>query len=266
MFQFQEFKNGIVYQGDCLDIIDSVKNFDHVLTDPPYGITNCDWDIVVDPIKLFNLLLRSKKNSNMVVFGNEPFSTKLRYPNLDLYKYDLIWEKSNLTGFIHSKNMPLRKFENIMIFSTGSIGHENLIKENRMVYNPQGIVSTESKYRKTSCSKMSDVSNGKRPSNRDTVSTTKNYPNNILFYEREKDIMHPTQKPVCLLQYLISTYTNENNTILDPFLGSGTTAIATININRSTGSNRKFIGIELDNEYFDMACKRIDKHESEYLY
>ena len=193
------------------------------------------------------------------MFGSEPFSTKLRASNLRLYKYDWIWIKTLSAGFVHAKNMPLKKHEIISVFSLGSMGHKSTLKEKRMNYNPQGL--TYKKQQHNNALKKFGGVVGKRPSQKDSfVSEWTNYPVSVLEFASETG-MHPTQKPVALFEYLIKTYTNENNLVLDNCMGSGTTGVACQHLNRN------FIGIELDEGYFNIAKQRIEKaHETKELF
>lgn len=256
---YTEFECGIVIHADTMKVVEHIEEWNHIITDPPYGTTSCEWDKFIDPAELFEKTIRMKDNANLICFGNEPFSTKYRFPNLDIYKYDIVWEKSNITGFIHAKNQPMRKFENIMVFSTGAMGHSNLLGEKRMVYNPQGLKKIPPKTKKTK-STASNVTNSARPSHRDTISEYTNYPNNfIVFAARENEVIHETQKPIELLSYLIETYTNDNDIVLDFFGGSGSTAIACIN------TKRKFIIIEKHKEFYQLIINRINERLENYL-
>ncbi|MGL5955421.1 MAG: DNA-methyltransferase [Brevinema sp.] len=259
--QKQEFKNGILYQGDCLLAI--IKEYDHILIDPPYHTTNCAWDKKIDMKTFFEKAVLDK-NMNIVIFGNEPFCMDIKYHHKKYYKYDLIWVKNNVTGFPQAKNMPMKKYENIMVFSTGSMGHQSLLGESRMVYNPQGLkkaAENHIRHRKQGVYSAFGVVYGKRPSHKGTVKTEfTNYPNNVLFFNREKEIVHPTQKPVALLAHLIRSYSDEGDIIFDGFCGSGSVPIACIE------TQRKFIGVEITSEYFDLACKRIEDRENNYLW
>ena len=244
-----------LYNGDCLEIMDRLIDegikVDCILTDPPYGTTACKWDTVIpfDEMweRLNNLI---KPNGAIVLFGSEPFSSALRMSNIKCYKYDWVWVKNTGLGFQHSKNMPLKRHENILVFSRGSMGHRSLLGDKRMEYNPQGVIySNEIGIIN---SKNHGRSLGTRPKQVGRkYKKAKNFPTSILEYKNDGKI-HPTQKPVNLLEYLIKTYTNENETVLDFTMGSGSTGVACIN------TNRKFIGVELDNNYFDIASKRIE--------
>lgn len=245
-----------LWQGDCLELMKNIpdKSIDMVLCDPPYGTTACKWDSVIpfEPMwKQLNRIIKS--NGAICLFGSEPFSSALRMSNIKHYKYDWVWRKNRPTGFQHAKNMPLKEHENIIVFSMGSMGHKKLLGDKRLKYNPQGIES---------CCIVTHSSNnrfgnivGKRPSHKEyTIQTETNYPKTILEFSKEnKNNLHPTQKPVALLEYLIKTYTNERETVLDFTMGSGSTGVACEN------TNRNFIGIELDKDYFNIAQERINK-------
>ena len=242
-------------QGDCLELMKDIPDgsVDMILCDLPYGTTACKWDNVIpfEPLwEQYNRIIKS--NGAICLFGSEPFSSKLRMSNLKHFKYDWIWEKSMGLGFQHSKNMPLKRHEIISVFSKGSMGHYSLLKEKRMVYNPQGVIKdgvgtiSESKHGKLI---------GKRPNQVGKVyEKQKNFPTSILTFPNSNNkTVHPTQKPVALLEYLIKTYTNEGETVLDNCMGSGSTGVACVN------TNRNFIGIELDDNYFNIAQKRINQ-------
>ena len=245
-----------LYKGDCLEIMDKLIAdgviVDAIITDPPYGTTACKWDSIV-PFDLMwerlNKLI--KPNGAIVLFGSEPFSSALRMSNIKNYKYDWVWiKKKSNSGFAHAKNKPLKKNENIIVFSNAPMGHISILKDKRMEYYPQELIKVNIK---RSNKTFQNASFGKRPSSRDTVQEFKNYPNNLLEFDVEQKgkHIHPTQKPVKLMEYLIKTYTNENELILDFTMGSGTTILAAKNL------NRRGIGIEMDDKYFEIAEKRI---------
>ena len=190
-----------------------------------------------------------------MLFGSEPFSSLLRVSNLEWYKYDWIWEKSITTGFQHSKNKPLKAHENISVFSKGVTNHKTL-SANRMVYNPQ--MKNGTPYKKVQ--KTPNVGNGSMHNaskvNLDYVGTIKDnkgvrYPNSVLRFPMHNHKDHPTQKPVALLQYLIRTYTNPNEIILDNTMGSGTTLVA------AQREGRRAVGIELSEDYCKIAVERL---------
>lgn len=244
-----------IYNVDCLlgmkDIPD--KSVDLVLTDLPYATTANSWDSLIPMDALWEQWNRVLvDNGTVLLFGSEPFSTKLRMSALDKFKYDWIWKKPYTTGFVHAKNMPLKDYEIISVFSNGKMGHRSLLGDNRMVYNPQGVRSVD-RVIHTSSHKFGNIA-GKRPSHKSSYEVKEeNYPRMCLEYGRDKDSFHPTQKPVALVSYLVKTYTNVGGGVLDCCMGSGTTAVAAIR------TNRQFIGFELNKEYYDKACERIGK-------
>ena len=246
-----------LYKGDCLEIMDKLIAdgivVDAIITDPPYGTTACKWDTVIPFDEMWLRLNKLiKPNGAIVLFGSEPFSSALRMSNIKNYKYDWVWRKKRFnSGFAHAKNKPLKKHENISVFSLGKTIHKSQSKE-RMEYNPQGLIKIEKQRRNKS---NTDTSFGKRPSHRNTVQEFTNYPQSVLEFDLEQKgkPLHPTQKPVALMEYLIKTYTNEDELVLDFTMGSGTTGVACRNLNRN------FIGIEMDENYFTIASERINK-------
>ena len=220
--------------GDCLEKMKEIpdKSIDMILCDLPYGTTACKWDSVIpfEPLwKQYNRVI--KGNGAIVLFGSEPFSSQLRTSQMDKYKYDWVWKKRPV-NFLNAKIQPMREIENIMVFNTKK-------------YYPQGLVSCERVNKRSN----STETNGKHGLS--NVSRFTNYPKQILEYIGERGL-HPTQKPVALLEYLIKTYTNEGETVLDNCMGSGSTGVACVN------TGRDFIGIELDDNYFQIAEKRIN--------
>lgn len=227
-----------LYKGDCLGVMDKLieqgVKVDSIITDPPYGTTACKWDSSIEFVEMWRKLnLLIKDDRAIVLFCNEPFSSALRMSNIKQYKYDWVWKKSNVMGFLNAKRRPLKELENIAVF-------------NSKVYNPQGLKKNlKGKNRR---GKQTEVTGEYKAVN---FSEYTNYPRTILGFKNERGL-HPTQKPVPLMEYLIKTYTNENETVLDFTMGSGTTGVACVNTNRS------FIGIELDEKYYDIASKRIE--------
>ena len=240
-------------QGDCLELMKDIpdKSVDMILCDLPYGTTACKWDSVRPFEQLWNNYKRIiKNNGTIVLFGSEPFSTELRHSNLKMYKYDWIWVKSRATGFAQAKNQPMRNYENICVFSDGVAIHLNQSKR-RMTYNPQGLKETFY-IKKQGKNGRTDTCFSKRKSHKEEhIQTQTGYPRQVITFASEGKTVHPTQKPVELLEYLIKTYTNENETVLDNCMGSGSTGVACKN------TNRHFIGIELDPTYFEIAKNRI---------
>lgn len=248
--------------GDCLELMKSIpdKTVDMVLTDPPYGTTACKWDVVIPFEPMWEQLKRiTKDNGAICLFGSEPFSSHLRLSNLKMFKYDFKWIKNRNLGanFAHSANSPIKIIEDIMIFSGGKIAHKGK-SENRMNYYPQGLEPCVQKERRRMPEKITAFRhNIARPSHQEYIREWTNYPDNTLkidfsINEKKKNRLHPTQKPVALLEYLIKTYTLENETVLDFTMGSGSTGVACKNLNRN------FIGIEKDEKYFEIASKRIN--------
>ena len=243
--------------GDCLELMKQIPDgsVDMILTDPPYGTTACKWDSVIPFEPMWVELKRIiKPNGAIVLFGGEPFSSLLRCSNLKMFKYDWVWEKSKVGNVFNCKNAPQKNFENIMIFSNGTIANGS---NKKMPYFPQGLIDVN--ITKKNQRKGSDVGTiANRPSRKngsEYTQTKTNYPRQIIKFNNEQGL-HPTQKPVALLEYLIKTYTQEGETVLDFTMGSGSTMIACLN------TNRKGIGIELDKHYFDVAKKRIDEHKA----
>ena len=239
-------------QGGCLDLMKNIPNgsVDLILTDPPYGTTACKWDSVIPFEPMWAELKRIiKPNGAIVLFGSEPFSSMLRCSNLKMFKYDWVWEKSKVGNVFNCKNAPQKNFENIMIFSNGTIANGS---NKKMPYFPQGLIDVS--ITRKNQRKDSDVGTiANRPSRKngsEYTQTKTNYPRQIIKFNNEQGL-HPTQKPVALLEYLIKTYTQENETVLDFTMGSGSTGVACKNTNRS------FIGIELDHNYFEIAKERI---------
>tara|TARA_R100000935_G_scaffold49158_1_gene74252 strand:- start:1320 stop:2030 length:711 start_codon:yes stop_codon:yes gene_type:complete len=230
-----------LFNDDCLKVLPTIpdKSIDLILTDPPYGTTKCKWDSIIPFEPMWKELKRIiKDNSCIALFGTEPFSSHLRLSNLDWFKYDWYWNKKIITGFLNSKRQPLRCIEIVSIFY-----------KKKHNYIP---IMTKGKRRKKGGINKSSKCYGEYKS----IYTESDlyYPKNYLEFSNAKQTkkLHPTQKPVPLLEYLIKTYTNENDTVLDFTMGSGSIGVACKNINRN------FIGIEKDNEYFNIAKDRIE--------
>lgn len=248
-------------KGDCLERMKEIpsSSVDLILTDPPYNTTACSWDLKI-PFEAMWLELKRiiKQNGAIVLFGIEPFSSFLRCSNIKMFKYDWVWVKTKKTGFTNAKNRPLSNYEIVSVFSEGTVAN---CSHKRMPYTPQGL-ELLNKIRKGGKNKSKGDEVGHsyyRPSqDKDYIQEYTNYPVNVLYFANEGKTIHPTQKPVALMEYLIKTYTNENETVLDFTFGSGTTGVACMN------TNRKFIGIEMDDNYFNIGSKRIlrvNKHE-----
>ena len=239
--------------GDCLELMKQIpdKSVDMILCDLPYGTTACKWDSIIPFDKLWEQYKRIVKDKRAIVlFGAEPFSSYLRTSNLDWYKYDWIWVKNNAAGFVNAKLKPMNKHEVISIFSNGKTANCN---KNNMTYYPQGLIEYNRKHRNNN--KRNKDNTYWRPSTDGKVYNQQytNYPTTVLEFRKPPKPVHPTQKPIALCEYLIKTYTNEGETVLDNCMGSGTTGVACVN------TDRNFIGIELDNRYFHIAQERINE-------
>lgn len=236
-----------LYNGDCLEVMKNIpdKSVDMILCDLPYGTTQCKWDSIIPFDNLWEQYNRIIKNNGAIVlFGSEPFSTNLRMSNIKNYKYDWIWRKTKAQGFLNCKKMPLKDYENICVFY-----------KKQPIYNPQGLkFGSFNNFRKSKINKNEDVYGTER---KFSTSIASNYPKQIIKFSNKsgKGHLHPTQKPVELLEYLIKTYTNEGETVLDNCMGSGSTGVACVN------TNRNFIGIELDEGYFKIAEERLREIE-----
>lgn len=238
--------------GDCLEEMAKIpdKSIDLILCDPPYATTACKWDRLIDFEELWRQYERIIKDDRAIVlFGSGSFTYKLIASNEDLYRYKWIWYKTKKGNFVNAKNRPMTSYEEIMVFSKAATANGSKLK---MLYNPQGL-KPRMVVRKNGSSKFGTMA-GKRPSHQEvTVSEFTNFPCDVLEFASEVNPVHPTQKPVPLIEYLIKTYSNEGDVVLDCCMGSGTTGVACVN------TDRDFIGIELNEEYFKIAEDRINK-------
>ena len=224
-----------------------------ILCDLPYGTTACAWDSIIPLEKLWAEYQRIiKPTGAIVLFGSQPFTSLLVSSNLEWFKYSWVWEKNRATGHVHAKNKPMKKHEDICVFSPGTTVHANQ-SSNRMTYNPQGLTELEVPILRIRNDKGDDTFMSARKSHRPTEQRNIGYPTSILSFsiEMNEKRLHPTQKPLSLCEYLINTYSFENELILDNCMGSGTTAIASIN------TRRNFIGFEKDKRIYLAAKKRI---------
>jgi len=235
-------------QGDCLERMKDIPdgNIDMILCDLPYGITSCKWDVVIPFEPLWGQYDRiCKSNAAIVLFGNQPFTTDLILSNRKNFKYHLIWNKNVPTGMSLAKYRPMKYHEEILVFYREHPTYNPIMKERvgvgKSCYNYEHYCGYSNHIKLDKIKKKYDA-NFVQPS---SVLDFKVVPN-------RKGKLHPTQKPVTMFEYLIKTYTNEGDTVLDNCMGSGTTGIACKNLNRN------FIGIELDSEYFKIAENRID--------
>jgi len=237
-------------QGDCLDRMKEIPDgsVDAIITDPPYGTTKIAWDNIIDFNLMWEQILRIlKPNGACVLFSSQPFTSNLIMSNPSYFKYQLIWRKNKIQHFAQAPYRFLTEHEEILIFSkAGTAKNARVV----MKYNPQDLVACDKKVK----GKKADSAHRMRKTDQKDYKQTKTgYPKSILEFKSESKPMHPTQKPVALLEYLVKTYTNESDTVLDFTMGSGSTGVACMN------TNRNFIGIELDKEYFKIAEKRIEQ-------
>lgn len=242
-----------LYFGDCLEEMKKIEDnsIDMILCDLPYGTTACSWDTIIPFDLLWKQYIRIiKENSAILLFGSEPFSTHLRMSNIGMYRYDWYWDKKFGGNFVQAKRMPLKTIECVSVFSKG----KNLPK-----YFPQMIKRDKPiKQGGIKTSEAIPIKNNKNICNNKIYN--QKYPITNLHYPKNLGkTKHPTQKPVELLEYLIKTYTNKNELILDNTMGSGSTGVAAIK------TNRRFIGIEKDKYYFDIAKERIENSLPNYL-
>ena len=241
-------------KGDCLERMKEIPDgsVDLILTDPPYGTTACKWDSVIPLEPMWEQLKRIiKPNGAIVLFGSQPFTSVLVASNLKMFKYEWIWEKAVGSNFAALKYQPMKEHENILVFCKGTTVY-NPIKEERKGSGKQRQKAGYANSKATA--KTGQFIGGIMDATKRTNDYEElRYPSSIQYFNnRDKDRgMHPTQKPVALMEYLIKTYTVEGETVLDCFMGSGTTGVACKNL------NRKFIGIEKDETYFKIAQDRI---------
>lgn len=238
-----------LWQGDCLELMNDIsdKSVDAIITDLPYGTTQAKWDVIIPFEPLWEQYKRIiKDNGAIVLFGTEPFSSHLRLSNLKNYKYDWIWDKVKGTGFLNAKRQPMRNHELISVFY-----------KKQCTYNPQKTYGH--KMKKSYRRKELQTEVYGQMKNDYTYESTERYPRSIQVFstDTQNSSLHPTQKPVALIEYLIRTYTNEGELVLDSCAGSMTTGIAAIN------TNRKIICIENNKEIFEVGRNRVVEHLKE---
>lgn len=242
-------EHGYISNMCCLEGMKYIpeKSVDLICCDLPYGLTECKWDTPINLDKLwesYNNIL--KDNGTIILFGQQPFTSRLVASNYKMFKYSLVWQKSKPGGFAQAPYKVLCEHEDILIFTYGKTTKNS---KNRMTYNPQGTVSCNIEMK----GKTGSTEHRKgRKTQKDYVQTTTNYPRSILKFNNEGKVKHPTQKPLSLIEYLIKTFSNDNEVVLDNCMGSGTTAIACIK------NNRKYIGFEKEKKYFDVCKERIE--------
>ena len=243
-----------LYKGNCLEIIKTIqdKSIDAIITDPPYGTTACKWDSVIPFEPMWEQLNRIiKPNGAIVLFGSEPFSSALRMSNIKNYKYDWIWDKRSSTNPMLSKIMPIKSHEIVSVFGF-----------NKINYYPQMVEKSKATIKRQNRKQNTNNINSEHYSHKRVIQRNElAYPKSVQYFKKEvnnqykKPVVHPTQKPILLMEYLIRTYTNEGETVLDFTMGSGSTGVACVN------TKRNFIGIELDDKYFSIAEQRIKEAE-----
>lgn len=240
-----------LYKGDCLEIMKDIpdKSIDMILCDLPYGTTACKWDVVIpfEPLwEQYNRII--KDNGAIVLFGTQPFTSELIHSNIKNYKHSWVWHKKNAGNILVAKYQPLKTTEDICVFSS----------KGKAVYYPIFLEGHKDRTKEKPSKKKSDLFSGIKSGefkHGQNKNGTQRYPKHLIEFSNasRKEHYHPTQKPVALLEYLIKTYTNENETVLDNCMGSGSTGVA------CKHTNRRFIGIELDDNYFEIAKKRIEE-------
>ena len=251
-------KNYKLYLGDCLKVMNELINegikVDAIICDPPYGTTACKWDSIIPLDEMWERLNKLiKDNGAIVLFGSQPFTTNLIYSNIKNFKHQWIWNKNSAGNILVAKYQPLKIEEEILVFSK---------KGQKVNYYPVFIEGEKNRTNEAPTVKESDlfsgIKSGKFYKTEKNKKGTQRYPKNIINISTQSTEcanskrVHPTQKPVDLLEYLIKTYTNEGELVLDFTMGSGSTGVACMN------TNRKFIGIELDENYFNIAKERIE--------
>lgn len=239
-----------IYKSECIETMNKyLKNnsIDLIICDLPYGTTACKWDVIIPFDELWEQYERIIKDDGVIVlFGSEPFSSHLRLSNLKLYKYDIKWVKNKASNHINCKFQPLKNYEDILIFSKSASTYS---KRGNMKYNPQGLIEIVGGKIQNRVSNKAETFHSSP--NKKTIQKMSNYPKSILEFGVVMKPQHPTQKPVELIEYLIKTYSDEGDLVLDNCMGSGTSGVACIN------TNRRFIGIEKEDKYFEIAEERI---------
>ena len=243
LYKTADYKDshGMLFHGDCLEIMKDIEDesIDMILCDLPYGTTQNKWDSIIPLDTLWIQYKRIiKPNGAICLFAQCPFDKVLGASNLPMLKYEWIWEKEAGTGFLNAKKMPLKNTENILVFYKKLPIYNPQMREGK----PYKITQGGDSFNYGGYHRVVTENNGER------------YPVNLIKFNRDKNTAHPTQKPVALLEYLIKTYTNEGDIVLDNCMGSGSTGVACIN------TNRRFIGIELDEKYFNVAKERMENH------
>jgi len=251
-----------IYEGDCLELMNDIPdNSVHlVLTDLPYNLGYIEWDKMLPIETLWSQWKRILTDKGTVILtATEPFTSLLVTSQINLFRFDLIWIKDNNLDFLRASVKPIRRHENILVFSKGTAASNC---DNNLTYNPQNVVHIHEIHKGIAEDRIKDTYNISRPSTirPGGVKSRKNYPTTILYgFKKDKELYHPTQKPVSLFAYLIKTFSNENDTVLDCCAGSGTTGLACIE------TNRNFILIEQDPKYVKISEKRIQYYKNKFV-
>ena len=267
-------------RGDCLDLMKNIpdNSIDLICCDLPYGTTDVhggkksknrflEWDNIIPLDKLWIEYKRILKDKGVVCLNaDQPFTSKLIVSNLDWFRYEWLWKKNITTGFLLANYRPMKQTEDIIIFSPAGASASSAKGGNCMTYNPQGLVEkiVNKKNNKKRLGKflLNEEFMGKNNvllGEKEYTQKATNYPKEIIEFDMDRQPIHPTQKPIALIEYLIKTYSNEGDTILDNCMGSGTTGVACVR------TNRNFIGIEMDENYFELAKERIEKEKANIL-
>ena len=263
-------------RGDCLDLMKNIpdNSIDLICCDLPYGTTDVhggkksknrflEWDNIIPLDKLWIEYKRILKDKGVVCLNaDQPFTSKLIVSNLDWFRYEWLWKKNITTGFLLANYRPMKQTEDIIIFSPAGASASSAKGGNCMTYNPQGLVEkiVNKKNNKKRLGKflLNEEFMGKNNvllGEKEYTQKATNYPKEIIEFDMDRQSIHPTQKPVALIEYLIKTYSNEGDIVLDNCMGSGTTGVACVR------TNRNFIGIEMDDNYFELAKERIEKEQ-----
>lgn len=248
-----------IFHGDCLHHLKNIpkNSVDLILTDPPYGTTAAHWDKVIDFEKFWSETDRIlTHNGSAILTASQPFTTMLISSNIEQFKYCLVWEKSRGSNFVHSKYQPMKTHEDIVVFSKGGCAQGS---KNPMIFNPQFVLGKsyviKARDRKSNIDTMSKGNIQSKIAHHNNEG--KRNPRSVLYFTNAADAeggaFHPTQKPIALFEYLVMQYSNSKSIVLDPFMGSGTTGVATIK------AQRKFIGIEKESKYYSIAERRINE-------
>lgn len=244
-----------LFNGDCIEVMGSLPrhSVSAIITDLPYGTTSCQWDSVISLASMWRCYKRLiKPNGAIVLFAQQPFTSILIMSNVEQFKYVWHWRKSRPSGFTNAKLKPLKDIEDICVFSEGSTANGS---KNNMPYYPQGLVKVDKVWNrpKAYVEKATKVSPSRENGKLVRLLEFANYPRQVLdFANPNEGLVHETQKPLDLMSYLVKTYSQEGGLVLDSCMGSGSTGIAALSL------NRQFIGIEKDITYFELAKHRIE--------